>query len=73
MPHPLPGSRLLAATLLALATGSAVRAQAPSAAPNPGRLYDIRAFGATGDGKTLDTGAINRAIAAAAAAGGGTV
>ena len=34
---------------------------------------DVRAFGATGDGRTLDTGAINRAIAAAHAAGGGTV
>ncbi len=34
--------------------------------------YDVRAFGATGDGKTLDTAAINQAINAAAAAGGGT-
>ena len=36
-------------------------------------VYDVRAFGAKGDGKTLDTPAINRAIEAAAAAGGGTV
>ncbi len=35
--------------------------------------YDVRAFGAKGDGTTLDTAAINRAIDAAAAAGGGTV
>lgn len=35
--------------------------------------FAVRAFGATGDGETLDTGAVNRAIAAAAAAGGGTV
>lgn len=34
---------------------------------------NVRQFGATGDGKTLDTDAINRAIDAAAAAGGGTV
>jgi polygalacturonase len=35
--------------------------------------FDVRAFGATGDGKTLDSPAINKAIEAAAAAGGGTV
>jgi len=35
--------------------------------------YNVRSFGATGDGRTLDTAAINRAIEAAAAAGGGTV
>ncbi len=34
---------------------------------------DVRAFGATGDGKTLDTAAVNHAIESAAAAGGGTV
>ena len=36
-------------------------------------VYDVRAFGARGDGKTLDTAAINKAIEAAAAAGGGIV
>ena len=36
-------------------------------------VYDVRAFGARGDGKTLDTPAINKAIEAAAASGGGTV
>src|ERR1700722_5455555 len=36
-------------------------------------IFDVRAFGAVGDGKALDTAAINRAIEAAAAAGGGTV
>jgi polygalacturonase len=35
--------------------------------------FDIRNFGAVGDGKNLDSPAINRAIEAAAAAGGGTV
>jgi polygalacturonase len=35
--------------------------------------YDVRAFGAKGDGQTLDTAAINEAIDAAAAVGGGTV
>ncbi len=34
-------------------------------------LWDVRKFGATGDGKTVDSPAINKAIEAAAAAGGG--
>jgi polygalacturonase len=33
-------------------------------------LYDVRTYGATGDGKTLDTDAVNRAIEAAAGQGG---
>jgi polygalacturonase len=37
------------------------------------KVYDVRAFGAKGDGKNLDSPAINKAIEAAAAAGGGTV
>ncbi len=36
-------------------------------------IHDVRAFGAKGDGATLDADAINRAIEAAHAAGGGTV
>jgi polygalacturonase len=36
-------------------------------------FFDVRALGAAGDGKALDTPAINRAIEAAAASGGGTV
>jgi polygalacturonase len=36
-------------------------------------VYDVRRFGAQGDGKALDTPAVNTAIEAAAAAGGGTV
>ena len=36
-------------------------------------IFDITAFGAKGDGKTQNRDAINKAIEAAAAAGGGTV
>jgi polygalacturonase len=48
---------------------SAVTPQLPATPPS----YNVRQYGATGDGKTLDTAAINQAIEAAAAAGGGTV
>jgi len=37
------------------------------------RFFDVRTFGAAGDGKTLDTAAITKAIGAANSAGGGTV
>jgi len=64
-------SGFLAAALL---LGTSTRAQTPAIAPAGGTHYfDVRAFGATGDGKTLDTDAINRTIEAASAAGGGTV
>jgi len=36
-------------------------------------VFNVRQFGAAGDGKTVDTPAVNRAIEAAAAAGGGMV
>ena len=45
----------------------------PSSPRAVGSIYDVRSFGAAGDGKTIDSPAINRAIEAAANAGGGTI
>jgi len=61
---------LAASAIPALARAQARGAASPGAAPY---LFDVRAFGATGDGKTVDSPAINKAIEAAAAAGGGSV
>jgi polygalacturonase len=52
--------------LLFISCSCFVQAQSPVG-------YDVRTFGAKGDGQTLDTEAINKAIEAAAAKGGGTV
>ncbi len=64
--------RLLTITLL-LSFVAAAAGAATSAAATSGAVHDVRAYGARGDGRALDTAAINRAIEAAAAAGGGTV
>ncbi|HEU5080391.1 MAG TPA: glycoside hydrolase family 28 protein [Opitutaceae bacterium] len=42
-------------------------------AQTPARVFDVRAYGAKGDGAALDSPAINAAIEAAAQNGGGTV
>src|SRR5246500_6085597 len=70
-----------AGTGIAGVTGVAIGASiSTSAVPNSAEksnpsqpFFDVRAFGAAGDGKAVDTPAINRTIEAAAASGGGTV
>jgi polygalacturonase len=61
----------LAGTGLALQAGQGM-AHAAAMPPAAGS-FDVRAFGATGDGKTIDSPSINKAIEAASAVGGGTV
>jgi polygalacturonase len=57
---------------LPVATGSA--AARPSQSPSAGSAnFDVTSFGAKADGKSLDSPAINRAIEAASAAGGGNI
>lgn len=64
---------LLAAAGAALVLAQTRRAlAAPRAAPAEG-VADVRDFGARGDGVSLDTAAVNRAVQHAAERGGGTV
>ena len=51
---------------------AAARIAAADVAPAPA-TFNVRDHGATGDGKTLDTAALNKAVDACAAAGGGVV
>src|SRR5690349_1474944 len=79
-PAPLTRRQWLGSTpLLAASLGSGLlAASAQGATPAPdrvagARVYDIREFGAKGDGTTLDTTAIQAAIDACHGARGGIV
>lgn len=63
----------LAANVFSVLFGAAALAQQPVPLPSRPGICDVRAFGAAGDGKQLDTKAINAAIRSCAKAGGGTV
>ena len=70
MKNPFVSSSLLIAALLVSQTvlPSVSAADAPDKS-----FYNVRSYGATGDGKNLDSPSIDKAIRAAAEAGGGTV
>ena len=59
---------LLVAVILSLVVPTVEKGRAQRLPRTNARslTYDVRAFGAKGDGKALDTSAINRAIEAAA-------
>src|ERR1700722_395032 len=53
--------------------GAAPKTQGAAKDASGGGMFDVRKFGAVADGKTIDSPAINKAIEAAAAVGGGTI
>jgi parallel beta-helix repeat protein len=71
----------LVSAMVALSMASAAQGAEPQRpqgaeredAPAGASVCDVRKFGAVGDGVRLDTGAIQKAVDACAAAGGGTV
>ena len=67
------GGMGVAAAAIPMASLAASAQEGAGIAPGSAGIFDVRKYGAKGDGKTLDTDAVNRTIEAAAAAGGGVV
>ncbi len=67
------GIGVAAAAIPAVSFAAAAQEGTGAAAAQTQAIFDVRKYGATGDGKTLDTAAVNRAIEAAASVGGGAV
>jgi polygalacturonase len=63
----------LAAAATTAVPAAYAAAQRSASTSVPQGIFDIRTYGAVGDGKAVDSPAINKAIEAAAAGGGGTV
>ena len=73
MLKPFSAFLILALACCSFTYNPTVHSQSSQSAAAFTGTFDIRKFGAKGDGKALDSPAINKAIEAAAAAGGGTV
>lgn len=77
MPERNDSRREFMKTAGALFAGAAVGPTNPAEGKGPevssAPVFNVKSFGATGDGRTIDTPSINRAIEAAAHSGGGTV
>src|SRR5208282_5838637 len=73
--NPMNRREMLATMGFMAAGGSLLAAPVPilKDAKSGPRIFGVREFGAAGDGITLDTASINRAIDACHAAGGGVV
>src|ERR1035438_10393239 len=66
----IPAAKIFTLTLCLALTGCASPGEHHASAK---KFFNVRTFGAVGDGKQLDSPAINKAIDAAAEAGGGFV
>ena len=76
MPIRLPRPRAVSLAVflcLAFAVPIASGQTEKNLSPGPAQVFDVRAYGAKGDGQATDTSSIQQAIRAAHAAGGGTV